>query len=82
VQNPKKRPLTATFQTALLPGAVPGAFVGFLVNGAALPQNSALVSAGADLHVTSPTSIGAKFDSAIAETAQTYAGSATMRYSW
>jgi fibronectin-binding autotransporter adhesin len=74
--------LTATFQTALVPGALPGAPVGFVVNGAGLPQNSVLVSVGADLHLTSSLSVGAKFDSAIAETAQTYAGSATARFSW
>jgi uncharacterized protein with beta-barrel porin domain len=48
-----------------------GAQVRFIVNGAGLPQNSVLVSIGADLHLTSSLSVGAKFDSAIAETAQT-----------
>ena len=79
VNNPG---LTATFQAALAPGALPGAAVSFNVNGAALPHDAALVSAGADLHVTSSITIGAKFDSAIAVNSQTYAGTATLRYAW
>ena len=79
VSNPA---LTATFQTALSPGAMPGAPVGFVVKGAAFPTNSALVSIGGDLHITPTITVGAKFDSAIAGIAQTYAGSATVRYSW
>jgi fibronectin-binding autotransporter adhesin len=74
--------LTAAFQSALVPGGLPGAPVGFTVNGAAFPHNSAIVSAGADLHVTSSMSIGARFDSELATTAQTYGGSATLRYAW
>jgi hypothetical protein len=79
VNNPT---LPATFQAALAPGALGGAPVSFNVNGAAFPSNSALVSAGADLHVTSSVSVGARFDSAIGLNSQTYAGTGTLRYSW
>ena len=67
--------LTAAFQAPLLPTS-------FIVTGAAVPHDSALVSASADLHVTASFAVGAKFDSTLALAAQTYAGAATARYSW
>jgi fibronectin-binding autotransporter adhesin len=66
--------LAATFQT--LPGA------NFVVNGAALPANSALTSAGAELRLTQNWSLLANFDGEFAKTAQSYAGTGTVRYVW
>ncbi|MFY9838318.1 MAG: autotransporter domain-containing protein [Xanthobacteraceae bacterium] len=63
--------LGAVFQA--LPGAA------FIVNGAAVPKNSALLSAGGQLFFTSNWSIEAKFDGEFASTAQTYA--LTSRFS-
>jgi uncharacterized protein with beta-barrel porin domain len=71
ISNPA---LGATFQ------ALPGA--SFTVNGAAVPANSALASAGAQLFFTQNWSIEAKFDGEFASTAQTYAGTGTLKYSW
>jgi len=71
VNNPS---LNAVFQ------ALPGA--SFVVNGAALPKNSALASAGAELHMTPAFTLAAKFDGEFAGGSQTYAGTATMRYTW
>jgi uncharacterized protein with beta-barrel porin domain len=67
--------ITAAFQSALSPAT-------FIVNGVAIPHDSALVSAGADLHLTSSLSVGGKFDSTLAIAGQVYAGSAAVRYSW
>ncbi|HEY2135508.1 MAG TPA: autotransporter domain-containing protein [Xanthobacteraceae bacterium] len=66
--------LLATFQ------ALPGA--SFVVNGATPARNSALTSAGAELHVTPALSVGAKFDGEFARGSQTYAGTGTVRYAW
>jgi outer membrane autotransporter protein len=66
--------LGAIFQS--LPGA------SFTVNGAAPPPNSALASAGAELHMTKNWSLLAKFDGEFARGSQTYAGSGTLRYTW
>jgi|GEM_PF-786310 len=71
VDNPS---LGAAFQ------ALPGS--SFTVNGAAPPKNSALASAGAEWHMTANWSLQAKFDGEFAESAQTYAGTGTLRYSW
>ena len=71
VSNPS---LGAVFQ------ALPGS--SFTVNGAAPPQNSALTTAGAELHLTANWSLIAKFDGEFAATAQTYAGTGTLKYSW
>jgi uncharacterized protein with beta-barrel porin domain len=71
VSNPA---LDAVFQS--LPGA------SFIVNGATPPQNSALASAGAELHITRNWSMAAKFDGEFASGAQTYAGTGTLRYTW
>lgn len=66
--------LTAAFQT--LPGA------NFVVNGAGMPANSALAALGAELYMTRNWSVEAKFDGNFANTAQTYAGTGTIRYRW
>jgi Autotransporter beta-domain len=71
VSNPA---LDAVFQS--LPGA------SFIVDGAKPPSDSALVSAGAELHVTANWSIAAKFDGEFADGSQTYGGSGTLRYTW
>jgi hypothetical protein len=60
--------------------ALPGA--SFVVNGAPVPHNSALATAGADLHITPRWELIGKFDGEFASSAKTYAGSATLRYSW
>ena len=66
--------LSAAFQ------ALPG--TGFVVNGAAVPQNSALASAGAELFLTSKWTMLVKFDSEFASGSQTYAGTGMLRYTW
>ena len=66
--------LNAAFQA--LPGTA------FIVNGATPPNNSALASAGAQLYITPRLSLLAKFDGEFASNAQTYAGSATLRFTW
>ncbi|MFZ1923545.1 MAG: autotransporter outer membrane beta-barrel domain-containing protein, partial [Xanthobacteraceae bacterium] len=66
--------LTPTFQ------ALPGA--SFIVNGAAVPRNSALVSTGGQLFLTANWSLEGKFDGEFASSSQTYAGTGTLRYSW
>jgi outer membrane autotransporter protein len=66
--------LAAVFET--LPGA------SFVVNGAAAPANSALLSTGAELHVTPALSIATKFDGEFANGSQTYSGTGTLRYTW
>ena len=71
VSNPS---LGAVFET--LPGS------NFTVNGAAVPANSALTTAAAELHLTANWTVTAKFDGEFAPTAQTYAGTGTLRYSW
>ncbi|HEY1981774.1 MAG TPA: autotransporter domain-containing protein [Xanthobacteraceae bacterium] len=71
VSNPS---LGAVFQ------ALPGS--NFTVNGAAVPENSALTTAAAELHINAAWTAIAKFDGEFAQTAQTYAGTGTLRYSW
>ena len=71
VSNPT---LSAAFQA--LPGGT------FAVNGAAIPQNSALTTAGAQLFLTPQWTLLAKFEGEFAPGSQTYAGSGTLRYTW
>ncbi len=71
VSNPS---LSATFQ------ALPGA--NFVVNGAAIPANSALTSAGAELRIAPNWSVMASFDGEFAKTSQTYTGTGTIKYLW
>jgi uncharacterized protein with beta-barrel porin domain len=60
--------------------ALPGS--NFTVNGAAVPANSALTTAAAELHLTANWTAIAKFDGEFAPSAQTYAGTGTLKYSW
>lgn len=71
VSNPA---LSASFES--LPGS------SFTVNGAPIPHDSALTSAGAQLFFTPSWSFTAKFDGEFAPGSQTYAGSGTLRYTW
>ncbi len=71
VSNPA---LGAVFQ------ALPGS--SFTVNGAAPPANSALTTAGAELHLTANWTALAKFEGEFGDGSQTYAGTGTLRYSW
>jgi uncharacterized protein with beta-barrel porin domain len=71
VSNPS---LTATFE--VLPGA------SFIVNGAGVPSDSALIAAGATLQLNNHLSLEAKFDGQFANTSQIYAGTGTVRYAW
>ena len=71
VSNPA---LGAVFQT--LPGS------NFTVNGAPIPRDSALVSAGAELFLAPNWTLLTKLDSEFAGGSHTYAGSGTLRYSW
>jgi len=48
----------------------------------AIPKNSALTTAGAELHLTQAWSLLAKFDGEFAKGSQTYAGTGTVRYVW
>ena len=60
--------------------SLPGA--SFVVNGAPMPQNSALTSAGAELFLAPRWTLLAKFDGEFAPGSKTYAASGTLRYSW
>ena len=71
MRNPS---LTPVFET--LPGA------SFTVNGAPIPQDSTLASAGAQLFLSPNWSLLAKFDGEFANGSQTYAGTGTLRYTW
>jgi fibronectin-binding autotransporter adhesin len=71
VSNPS---LNAVFES--LPGA------SFTVNGAPVPKNSALTSAGGELSLAPNWSLTAKFDGEFARGTQTYAGSGKVRYTW
>ena len=66
--------LTAVFQS--LPGS------SFIVNGAVAPEDSALVSAAAELRFTNGVSLLAKFDGDFGNGSHTYAGTGTLRYTW
>jgi uncharacterized protein with beta-barrel porin domain len=71
VSNPS---LGAVFQ------ALPGS--NFTVNGAAVPHDSALTTAAAELHLNANWTAMAKFDGEFASSSQTYAGTGTLRYAW
>jgi uncharacterized protein with beta-barrel porin domain len=60
--------------------ALPG--TGFVVNGAAPPPNLALVTAGTELRARDGWSFLAKLDGELAARAQTYTGTARLRYQW
>jgi uncharacterized protein with beta-barrel porin domain len=59
---------------------LPGA--SFVVNGAATPPDSAVVTAGSEWRLSPHLALLTKFDGEFAPHAQTYAGSGTLRYSW
>jgi outer membrane autotransporter protein len=71
VNNPA---LSAGFEA--LPGGT------FTVNGAPIPQNSALTTLGAQLFLTPQWTLLAKFEGEFAPSSQTYAGTGTLRYTW
>jgi YVTN family beta-propeller protein/autotransporter-associated beta strand protein len=71
VSNPA---LSAGFEA--LPGGT------FTVNGAPIPQNSALTTLGAQLFLTPYWTLLAKFEGEFAPGSQTYAGTGTLRYTW
>ena len=64
----------ASFQS--LPGS------SFTVSGATVPQNAGLLSAGAELQLSSNLSLSASFDSEFASGYRSYGGSGILRYSW
>jgi uncharacterized protein with beta-barrel porin domain len=66
--------LQAAFQT--LPGS------SFVVNGASLPKDSALITASAELRLNATWSLLAKFDGEFARNSETYASTGTLRASW
>jgi outer membrane autotransporter protein len=66
--------LTAVFQ------ALPGA--SFVVNGATPVRDSALASAGAELHLANGVTLLGQFDGEFAGRSETYAGTGTLRVNW
>ena len=54
----------------------------FTVNGAPMPPNSALTTAGAQLFFSANWSLLAKFEGEFANGSQTCAGSGILRYTW
>jgi uncharacterized protein with beta-barrel porin domain len=64
----------AVFQT--LPGSA------FIVNGAAIPRDIALVSAGVHARVTRAVAVSAKFDGEFAGGYRSYAGTGTVSVNW
>nr|WP_301293839.1 autotransporter domain-containing protein [Nitrobacter winogradskyi] len=68
------RSISATFQS--LPGA------SFVVNGAALPANVALVTAAAEMSWANGFSLAGTFEGEFANTVESYAGKGVLRYSW
>jgi uncharacterized protein with beta-barrel porin domain len=71
VSNPA---LNAAFE------ALPGS--SFTVNGAPLPHDSVIASAGAQYFLKANLSVIGKFDGNFASGYQTYAGAGTLRYTW
>jgi outer membrane autotransporter protein len=71
VSNPS---LSAAFE------ALPGG--SFTVNGAPIPHDSVLTTAGTQLFLTPQWTLLAKFDGEFAKGSQTYAGTGTLRYTW
>jgi len=54
----------------------------FTVNGAATPDNVALVTAGTEFGLSEATELAATFDGEFGDGYQSYAGSVTLTYSW
>jgi len=60
--------------------ALPGS--NFIVSGVTPAANSALTTASGELHLAADWTMIAKFDGEFSATAQTYAGTGTLRYTW
>ncbi|WP_308642776.1 autotransporter domain-containing protein [Mesorhizobium sp. GbtcB19] len=71
--NPDRN-LTATFQT--LPGA------SFVVNGAAMAQDSALVTAAVERKWLNGWSVAASFEGEFSDVTRSYSGKGVLRYAW
>jgi uncharacterized protein with beta-barrel porin domain len=71
---PVNSALSAGFQG--LPGGT------FTVDGAPIPQNSALTTAGAQLFLAPTWTLLTKFEGEFAPGSQTYAGTGTLRDTW
>jgi autotransporter-associated beta strand protein len=54
----------------------------FIIDGAALPPDKALVTAGSELRIRNGWSVTGKFDGEFANRLQTYAGTGVVRYVW
>lgn len=54
----------------------------FTVNGAEMPDNIALLTAGAEFGLSEATELAATFDGEFGDGYQSYAGSVTLTYSW
>lgn len=54
----------------------------FTVFGAAIPQDSGLVSVGVDWYLNRDWKLLAKFDGEFAKSSDLYAGTVALRYSW
>ncbi len=74
--------MVAMFEAALLPGALPGAGVGFTVNGAVIPTSLGLASAGAELRFSNNWSLLGNFNGEFGTGGQSYTGNGTVRYTW
>ena len=75
--------MTASFRaTATLALRNPLRLTSFTVNGAPIPHDSALTTAGAELFFSANWSLLAKFEGEFGNGSQTYAGTGTMRYTW
>jgi len=68
------RSIGATYQT--LPGA------SFVVNGAAMAANSALVTGSAEMKWLNGWSAAATFEGEFSNVTQSYAGKGVVRYAW
>jgi uncharacterized protein with beta-barrel porin domain len=68
------RNIAATFQT--LPGA------SFVVNGAALASDAALVTASAETRWLNGFSVAATFEGEFSDVTESYAGKGVVRYAW
>jgi uncharacterized protein with beta-barrel porin domain len=53
-----------------------------IINGALLPQNAALASAGGELRFGNGITLLAKFNGEFASRSSTYGGTGTFRYRW
>ena len=68
------RSIGATFQT--LPGA------GFVVNGAAMASDAALVTGAAEMKWINGWSTAATFEGEFSNVTRSYAGKGVVRYAW